>query len=147
MSNWAIKMPSSNSSADAVLAFASLHAQFLKRIEQGLSAHGLSFSEFQVLRALDAAPGQTLRRVDLADAVGLTASGVTRLLQPMEKIGLVSKESHPRDARMSLVKLSEAGAGVYADAATSFVQVAAELTRPLTKKQLESFGQLMSLLR
>ncbi len=140
-------MRSSNPSADAVLAFASLYAQFLKRIERPLSGHGLSFSEFQVLRALQAAPDHTLRRLDLAEAVGLTASGVTRLLQPMEKTGLVGKEPHPRDARMSLVKLSSAGAEIYDDASTSFAHVAETLTEPLSVKQLETFQQLLALLR
>lgn len=140
-------MPSRTPSVDAVLAFAALHTQWLKRIEQRLSAHGLSFSEFQVLHALKAAPGQTMRRIDLAEAVGLTASGVTRLLQPMEKIGLVQKEAHPRDARMSLVKLTKAGATIYDDASASFTQAAEDLTSPLGKKQLENFIEQMNLLR
>lgn len=53
-----------------------------------------------------------MRRIDLADSVGLSPSAVTRLLAPMEKPGLVEKEANPRDARVSLVKLSTAGAGV-----------------------------------
>ena len=140
-------MPSSQPSVETVLAFASLHAQFLKRIEQGMSAHGLSFSEFQVLRALDAAPDQTMRRLDLAEAVGLTASGVTRLLQPMEKTGLVRKQPHPRDARMSLVQLTSAGAAIHADATASFTHLAGELTAHLSSQQLATFGQLIDLLR
>ncbi len=140
-------MPSDTAPAEAVLGFAALYAQWLKRIEQRLSVHGLSFSEFQVLRALEAAPDQTMRRIDLADAVGLTASGVTRLLQPMEKIGLVKKEAHPRDARMSLVKLSGAGATIHADASASFSTAAGDLTAPLGKKQLASFIELTSLLK
>lgn len=140
-------MSSPNPSAEAVLAFTSLHTHFIRRIERPLSAHGLSFSEFLVLRALHAAPDHTLRRGDLAEAVGLTASGVTRLLQPMEKIGLVGKEPHPRDARMSLVTLTEAGASIYADASTRFAEVAGELTAPLAPEQLTTFVQLMARLR
>ncbi|MDZ7871614.1 MAG: MarR family transcriptional regulator [Rheinheimera sp.] len=51
---------------------------------------------------------QTRRRSDLVELVGLSPSGITRLLLPLEKIGRVEKERNPRDARVSLVILSEA---------------------------------------
>lgn len=50
-----------------------------------------------------------MRRVDLADTIGLTASGVTRLLLPMEKVGLVKRESHIGDARVSYVVIAPGG--------------------------------------
>ena len=50
-----------------------------------------------------------MRRVDLAETIGLTPSGVTRLLAPMEKIGLVKRESHDGDARVSYVTLATGG--------------------------------------
>ena len=50
-----------------------------------------------------------MRRVDLADAIGLTASGITRLLLPMEKIGLVRREAHDGDARVSYVCIAPGG--------------------------------------
>lgn len=50
-----------------------------------------------------------MRRIDLAEKVWLTASGVTRLLLPMEKIGLVKKEKNDADARVSLVWITESG--------------------------------------
>ncbi len=46
-------------------------------------------TEFLILVSLSKAEGGKLRRTDLAKAVGLTPSGVTRMLLPMEKIGLV----------------------------------------------------------
>ena len=57
-----------------------------------------------------------MRRVDLADAIGLTASGITRLLLPMEKIGLVKRESHIGDARVSYVVIAPGGANKLAEA-------------------------------
>lgn len=70
---------------------------------------GLGFSEFIILYALSQAPEQKLRRVDLADKIGLTASGVTRLLVPMEKIGLVKRDLNENDARVRYVMLSPGG--------------------------------------
>jgi DNA-binding MarR family transcriptional regulator len=70
---------------------------------------GLGLNEFVILHHLSIARDQKLRRVDLAERVGLTASGVTRLLAPMEKIGLVGREVNERDARSSYVTLSSGG--------------------------------------
>jgi len=69
-----------------------------------------NLTEFRILLTLSQASGKKMRRIDLADSIGLTASGVTRLLLPMEKIGLVSREIHPTDARASFVLLAPGGA-------------------------------------
>jgi DNA-binding MarR family transcriptional regulator len=87
----------------------------LSRVQAVLSrkldniGNGLGFMDFVILYHLNQADNNKLRRIDLADKVGLTASGVTRLLLPMEKIGLVGRESNPRDARVSFVTLAPGG--------------------------------------
>ena len=75
------------------------------------AVHGIGYVEFMVLLQLSAAPEGSMRRVDLAQAIGRTASGVTRLLKPMEKTGLVARGSSERDARVRLVRLTDAGGG------------------------------------
>jgi len=91
-----------------------------RKIDLRLGAiHGIGFTEYMVLFHLMNAPNNVQRRIDLADAIGRTASGVTRMLLPMEKIGLVTKESNPRDARVSLVKVTAAGEKVFHDASTT----------------------------
>ena len=94
-------------------------AQLARKWDQALSAHGISFTEFMILHSLHQAPNHQLRRVDLAEQVSLTASGVTRLLAPMEKIGLVQKETNQRDARVSLVKITPTGQQILQDATLS----------------------------
>lgn len=92
-----------------------------KRIDAGLgSIHGIGFTEYMALYHLNCAHNKSMRRIDLAQKIGVTASGVTRLLSPMEKIGLVEKEVNERDARVSLVKLSSTGETILSDATTSF---------------------------
>ncbi len=87
----------------------------LSRIETVLSRKfdarlgGLGFSDFLILYALSVAPDGRLRRIDLADTIGLTASGITRLLLPMEKVGLVRREAHDGDARVSYVAIAPGG--------------------------------------
>jgi DNA-binding MarR family transcriptional regulator len=91
-----------------------------------------------IMHNLNNAPLKSMRRIDLAECVGITASGVTRLLAPMEKIGVLQKEQNPRDARVSLVKLSTAGETLYQDASISFDSFAQSKLAALSKKQLET---------
>lgn len=115
-----------------------------KRLGRALSVHGIGVTEYLVLNQLYVAPTQTMRRSDLAEEVGLSPSGITRLINPMEKIGLVKKEESPRDARVSLVRLSAAGKQVYEDAQVSFEQASVALFEPLDDKQIDAFIELLS---
>ena len=115
-----------------------------KRVGRALSVHGIGVTEYLVLNQLYVAPTQTMRRSDLAEEVGLSPSGITRLINPMEKIGLVKKEESPRDARVSLVRLSAAGKQVYEDAQVSFEQASVALFEPLDDKQIDAFIELLS---
>ena len=66
------------------LAFAAAWNRLERRLDSSLGAiRGVSLAEYRLLRALGDAPGSQASRVDLAHAVGLTASGVTRALRPM----------------------------------------------------------------
>ncbi|WP_321392087.1 MarR family transcriptional regulator [uncultured Desulfuromusa sp.] len=129
-----------------LISLALLQAKHLKKIDTQLSLHGISFSEFLVMHYLNHAPNKTMRRIDLAENVCLSASGVTRLLNPMEKIKLVQKETNPRDARVSLVKLSEAGEQVYDDAVVSFEQSADSILNPLNEDQISNLSALTNAL-
>lgn len=71
--------------------------------------NGLGLNEFIILYNLSLSPDERLRRIDLAEKVGLTASGVTRILLPMEKIGLIKRETDSQDARVSYVLLAPGG--------------------------------------
>jgi DNA-binding MarR family transcriptional regulator len=51
-----------------------------------------------------------MRRVELANRLGITASGVARQLAPLERRKIVTRESNPSDARLALVVLTDAGA-------------------------------------
>lgn len=139
-------MSSVTPSMELVIALSSLQSHLLKKIDLRLSAHGINFTEFMVMYHLNAAPNKTMRRIDLAESVGLSASGVTRLLTPMEKIKLVQKELNPRDARVSLVKLSKVGEQVFKDAFVSFKDSASSLLQALDSKQLSKFLELTKVL-
>ena len=118
------------------------------RIDHSLGAvHGLAFVEFMVLLQLAQSPDQRMRRVDLATSIGRTASGVTRLLKPMEKIGLIERDSSERDARVSLVKLTTSGAERLNDALTTINELGVRYTSMLGDSQLDSFADALARLR
>ena len=120
-----------------------LQTNLNKRITNALSMHGISFTEFQVMLNLSIADKQTLRRIELAESVGLTASGVTRLLAPMEKIKLVEKEKNARDARVSLVKLSKVGKKILKESLITFEQASSNFMKNLTKNETQHLLKLM----
>jgi DNA-binding MarR family transcriptional regulator len=96
-----------------VLAFAAAWSRLEKRLDHSLGAiRGISLAEYRLLRALGDAPNAQASRVDLAQAVGLTPSGVTRALRPMEKLGIVSTLKSKRDARLAIAALTPAGRGL-----------------------------------
>ena len=87
-----------------------------------------------------------MRRIELAESIGLSASGITRLLLPMEKTGLVTKEVNPRDARVSLVKLTKTGKQMFNDSEKSLNQCAETLTHSLNNQQRDKFIDLSDIL-
>jgi len=74
-----------------------------------MAAHGLTVNDFEVLRRLSLEPEGRMRRVDLAQVVGLTPSGITRLLDGLQEAGLVRKEECPSDARVTYAAITPAG--------------------------------------
>lgn len=96
-----------NSCVKFCLTVAKFQMELNRRLDARLN--GIGFTEFIILYHLNLSPDKKLRRIDLAEKVGLTASGITRLLLPMEKIGLVKKEVNERDARVSYVVLAPGG--------------------------------------
>ena len=110
---------------DTVLDLALARTLVLRSVDLPLSHHGVSLSDLALLLELRGAPGEKLRRVDLASRIGITPSGVARQLAPLERIGLVGRESNPRDARLALVTLTESGRRV-ADEARATAEEASE---------------------
>lgn len=117
---------------------------FSRRLDNSLGAyHGLSLTEYMVLETLMEAPEHSMRRVDIADALSRTGSGITRLLKPMEKIGLVEKDVSQRDARVSLVKLTAAGEALYLNAQSSLNEKSKQLLKNLDNSQCRELLKLL----
>ena len=98
----------------AWVRFLRAHAAITRQLSARLEAqHGLTLSDYDVLVQLYYAPERALRRVDLARTVLLTASGITRLLDGLERSGWVEKKACKSDARVSYASLTKAGAAKF----------------------------------
>jgi DNA-binding MarR family transcriptional regulator len=95
---------------EAWVRFLRAHAAVTRELSARLEgAHGLTLNDYDVLVQLYYAPDRSLRRVDLARTVLLTASGITRLLDGLERAGWVEKRSCATDARVTYAHLTDAG--------------------------------------
>lgn len=83
--------------------------------EKRALVYGASFSEFVILRAIEAGGANGVRRVDLADQVSLSVSGITRALAPLEKLGYIEHQEEELDARVRKVVLTKAGFELFKD--------------------------------
>ena len=101
---------------DTLFDLSVCRTQLAREVDQPLSRHGISLADLAILRELYRSPERKLRRSELAHRLGVTPSGVARQLAPLERIGLVDRESHDRDARLALVVLTETGAQIVGEA-------------------------------
>ena len=86
-----------------------------------------------------------MRRVDLADGLQLTASGVTRLLDGLEGHGLVDKAVCETDARVNYAVLTKAGRAKLEKASHSHIAAVQELFEArYTSEELETLAELLS---
>jgi DNA-binding MarR family transcriptional regulator len=111
--------------ASAVEVFARLirgHAAVTRELNAQLVAdHGLTINDYEALLHLARAEERRMRRVDLAERLLLTASGVTRLLDGLEQAGYVDRDSCASDRRVTYAVLTDAGLAKLREASKSHV--------------------------
>lgn len=86
-------------------AFTGLNNRFAVQFEE----HRLSAVEFEVLMRLARSPGNRLRMTDLAGQTSLSTSGVTRVVDRMDRDGLVRREACASDRRSSYAVITTEG--------------------------------------
>lgn len=100
----------------AVGLFLEAYSGLVNRLSGQLAGHGLSLIEFGVLIRLARSSQQRLRMSELAGQVALTTSGITRVVDRLERGGLVRREACPTDRRGAWAVLTEAGLSRITDA-------------------------------
>lgn len=90
--------------------FLTVHTRLVERVEQDFRQAGLpAFEWYDVLVALKQAPEQRLRLSELAQVLLVNRTNVTRLVDRLEKAGLIQREACADDRRGAFAVLTEAG--------------------------------------
>ena len=121
------------------------HAALTRELSARLeAAHGLSLRDYDVLVQLYTAPDRQMRRIDLARTVILSASGVTRLLEGLERAGWVAKHHCASDNRVTYAVLTDEGVTKFEEARATHVADVEELFS--SRFSADEYEQLAELL-
>lgn len=123
-------------------------ATLLERLPAALDAQlqrdsGLTHFEHGILFALDSAPERTLRLTTLAGYASSTLSRLSRAISRLEAKGLVRREVHPTDGRVTLAVLTDEGRAVLEQSTPSHHALVERLVfEPLTEQQVRQLGAI-----
>jgi DNA-binding MarR family transcriptional regulator len=134
--------------SSAVAVFARLlrgHAATTRALSAQLQAEfGLTINDYEALLRLSHAEDGRMRRIDLAQELVLTPSGVTRLLDGLERAGYVEKATCASDARVTYASLMDAGRERFGEAARAHVAAIREfLGSRFTDDELDTLAELL----
>ena len=121
------------------------HGTLMRSVEARLRAeHGLSANDFETLLHLSRNEHGAMRRIDLAERLRLTPSGVTRLLDGLEEAGLTGRRDCPADARVTYSVITESGREMLRRAFSTHAAVCEELIGShLSPAELEDLSGLL----
>ena len=133
-------------SVDAWVRLLRAHSALTRTLSADLvRGHGLTINDYEVLLHLARAPDHHLRRVDLARSVLLSPSGITRLLDGLEREGWVAKRSCDSDARVTYAVLTDEGFAKIAEASETHVGGIREVFESrFNDEELELLGRLLA---
>ncbi len=120
------------------------HAELTKELDAELAReHNLPLSSYEVLLYLADAPDGRMRMAELADSVLLSRSGLTRLVDRLEREGLLKRERCESDARGYFAELTPKGRRLF-DAArrTHLDGVRARFLSRFSRDELRAMGAL-----
>jgi DNA-binding MarR family transcriptional regulator len=131
---------------DAWVGLLRAHAALFRALNADLvNQHGLTINDYEVLLHLARADDRRLRRVDLADRLILTASGITRLLDGLERAGYVDKGRCESDARVTYAVLTKAGLDKLREASGTHVDgIRGAFEQRFSEEELATLAQLLA---
>jgi DNA-binding MarR family transcriptional regulator len=120
-----------------------VHAALVRALDADLAAaHELPLTSYDVLIYLGEAPDKRLRMAELADRVLLSRSGVTRLVDRLEREGLIARDSCTSDGRGSFAVLTDAGEELLARARpTHLAGVRERFLRHFSDEELQTLAR------
>ena len=121
-----------------------VQARIARSFDNGLG-NGIGFNDFIILYHLSQASEQKMRRIDLAEKMSMSASGITRTILPMEKIGLVQREDSDYDKRVSFVKLAQGGKRLLEEAIERAEMKSEEFLPDTSIKEMKDLSEIFTL--
>jgi DNA-binding MarR family transcriptional regulator len=138
----------SDTEMDAWQALLHAHHQITRKLDSELrSSHELSFAEYDVLLRLARATGRTLSMTELAKRIMISPSGLTRVVDGLEKKGLVERKRTREDARVVFASLTTEGRDAVRRAAQTHLRgIREHFTGKLTEAQLRSVASALQVI-
>jgi DNA-binding MarR family transcriptional regulator len=134
-------LPSTDVFANLSAAYASLERELSASL---VANHGLTINDYGCLLLLSRAGEQGMRRIDLANELRLSPSGITRLLDRLEDQGLVGKGECKEDARVSYAILTDAGLAKLKEAAPGHIEdIERQLGNVLDEDEMRTLTDLL----
>jgi len=128
--------------------FIEVHQGLIARLGPVHAAHGLSGSDFDTLIRLARTPGRQLRMTDLAAQTSMSTSGITRIVDRLERAGLVCRTRCAQDRRSCFAALTDAGVErLAADVPDTVYAIERWLTGLLTGEQLVALTDALHTVR
>ncbi|CAN5569893.1 MarR family transcriptional regulator [soil metagenome] len=126
-------------------SFVETITDLMSAIEGGVSGHGLTLGDYQVLVFLSEAPAGSLRMRDLAERLQLSPSGLTRRLDGLVRGGYVERRPSSDDRRAMLGVLTDQGWAKLVEAYPDHLaSVRQHVIAPLTRRDVVSMGRIFS---
>jgi DNA-binding MarR family transcriptional regulator len=124
--------------------FLRTHARLVRHLDRRLTdEQGLATSTYEVLLRLAEAPRGTMRMKDIADSLLLSRSGLSRVVDELERKGYVERQSCPSDARGTEAVITRNGRGAFRKAQRSHLRsVRAEFLDKLSDEQLRELAEV-----
>jgi DNA-binding MarR family transcriptional regulator len=109
------------------------------------SDHGLTLNDFEALYVLSRAEGGRLKRVELAQRLLLSPSGITRLLEGLERAGLCRRTTCPTDLRVAYAELTPEGRERLEAASCAHVgSIRALMEEHFSEDELDELGEMLA---
>jgi DNA-binding MarR family transcriptional regulator len=131
---------------DAWARLLQAHASTTRALSGSLLAeHGLTLNDYEALLRLARAEDSRMRRVDLAEQLTLTASGVTRLLDGLEAAGHVERGACLTDRRVVYAVITDVGRDKLEAASSSHLaEVRALFNERFGPEELQQLAALLA---
>lgn len=131
--------------AEVGQAYLELHHQLHRRVDQTMTAAGLSMARAKVLMRLD--ESGPMNQATLAGLLGFAPRSVTDTVDALERDGLVSRSEDEHDRRARIVALTAAGRAAYEVARVVRLEAMEEIFGSLTPSERATLAALLTTIR